>query len=240
MKDIPNFDDGIRETLLASSVPTVASLLWKRGFRNTVLKGPRPITPKAVRFAGPARTVHTLPLREDLLDAQNRGERPNLHGMAVENIRQGDVLAVAMGGERDTAFMGDIMTTFLAVKGAAAAVLDGGVSDAAAIAEIEMPVFAEANIPRPLTSHRIVMDLDVPVALSGVTVFPGDVLMGDANGIVAIPAAIAAEIATEAAEREALEEFVLKKVRGGAPLTGTYPPNEATLKEFESSRRRSA
>jgi regulator of RNase E activity RraA len=174
-----------------------------------------------------------------LLDAQNRGERPNLQSRAVEMIRRGDVLVVAMGGERDTAFMGDIMTTFLSVKGAAAAVLDGGVSDAAAIADIEMPVFAEANIPRPLTSHRMVMELDVPVSVSGVTVFPGDVLMGDANGVVVIPVALAVEIAAEAAEREALENFVLDKVRGGAPLAGTYPPNEATMQAFHASRGKS-
>ncbi|NDV00554.1 ribonuclease activity regulator RraA [Pseudoroseicyclus tamaricis] len=236
MTEPADFDEALRATLMTSSVPTVASLLWKRGFRNTFLKGPAPLNPACTKFVGPARTVHTLPVREDLLEAQNKGERPNLQGRSVEIVRKGDVLAVAMGGECDTAFMGDIMTTYLAAKGTAAAVLDGGVSDAAAIAGIDMPVFAAANIPRPLTSHRMVMDLDVPIELAGVTVFPGDVMMGDANGIVVIPAAVAPQIAEEAAEREALEAFVTEKVRAGAPLAGTYPPSDAVLEEFRASR----
>lgn len=231
-----DFDEEVRSLLLASSVPTVASILWKRGLRTTLLKGPRPVNADVVRFAGPARTVHTLPMREDLLEDMQAGGRPNLQGQSVEQIAAGEVLVVAMGGETETAFMGDIMATHLAVKGVAAAVLDGGVSDAAAMVGIDMPVFAQANIPRPLTSHRMVMDLDVPVACAGVTVFPGDVLLGDGNGVVAIPHAIVAEIAAQAAEREALEEFVIGRVRGGAPLTGTYPPNEATMQAYRDSR----
>jgi regulator of RNase E activity RraA len=219
-------------------VPTVASLLWRRGFRDTVLTGPRPVAAGTVRFAGLARTVHTLPVRADLLADMTEGRRPNLQGAAVEGARAGDVLVVAMGGETRTAFMGDIMATHLAAKGVAAAVLDGGVSDAAAMAGIGMPVFASGNMPRPLTSHRMVMDLDVPVACGGVTVMPGDLLLGDGNGVVAIPAAIAPEIAEEAAAREDLEAWVIERIKAGAPLSGTYPPDEETLRAYEAERGR--
>ncbi|MCY4454338.1 MAG: hypothetical protein OXC01_20575 [Immundisolibacterales bacterium] len=218
------------------SVPTVVSTLWRMGFRNTLLFGPRPLNPDAVRFVGRAVTVRTIAVRKDLLDAQARGERPNLQAEAVARVGAGEVLVVGMGGETRTAFMGDIMTTHLLAKGAAGAVLDGAVSDAAAISGIPFPVFCTGNAATPLTSHRIVVELDCPIDCAGVAVVPGDLVMGDANGVVAIPGHLAAELAETCAEREIFEEFAIERVRSGAPLAGTYPPDEATLAAFRDWR----
>jgi regulator of RNase E activity RraA len=226
------FTAPVRDRLLQAAVPTVVSLLWRKGFRNTFMFGPKPLNPSAVKFAGPAFTVRTIPVREDLVEQQGAGSRPNLQAQSVAEISTGQVLAVAMDGETRTAFMGDIMTTHLLVKGVSGIVLDGGVSDAAAIASIPIPLFCTGNAATPVTSHRFVIDLNVPVGIAGVPVMPGDILMGDGNGVVAIPAHLVEEIATAAAEREILEEFVVGKVRQGAPLSGTYPPNEATLAEY--------
>ena len=236
MTALPTLHPTHHALLMASSVPAIVSLLWRKGYRNTHIVGPAPINPSAVRFCGIARTVHTLPMREDLLALQAEGKRPNLQGKSVDDARAGDVLVVAMGGEVRTAFIGDIMTTYLQVKGVAGVVLDGGVADAAAIRGIDLPVFAMGNAATPLGSHRMVMDLDVPVACAGVLVCPGDVLVGDGNGVVAIPAALVDDIAHAAADREALEAFVLDKVRAGAPLAGTYPPSEATLQEYAAHK----
>ena len=175
-------------------------------------------------------------VREDLLEAQQRGERPNLQSEAVASVGVGDVLVVGMGGETRTAFMGDVMTTHLLAKGAAAAVLDGAVSDAAAISEIPFPVFCTGNAATPLTSHRLVVEIGGAIDCAGVPVLPGDVIMGDANGVAAIPAHVAAEVAEACAERELLEEFVIERVRAGAPLAGAYPPDEATLAAFRDWR----
>ncbi len=233
----PAFDPAIRDLLLRAAVPTVVSLLWRKGYKNTFMFGPKPLNPNAVKFAGPAFTVRTIPVREDLVEAQNAGTRPNLQSRSVADIQPGQVLAVAMDGETRTAFMGDIMTTHLLVKGAAGVVLDGGVSDAAAIAAIPLPLFCTGNAATPVTSHRFVIDLNVPVGIAGVPVLPGDVLMGDGNGVVVIPAHLVAEIAAAAAERELLEEFVVGKVREGRPLAGTYPPDAATQAEYEIWRK---
>ena len=195
-----------------------------------------PAQPGAAAFAGRAVTVRTIAVREDLLEAQVRGDRPNLQAEAVAAVGAGDVLVVGMGGETRTAFMGDIMTTHLLAKGAAGAVLDGAVSDAAAISEIPFPVFCTGNAATPLTSHRLVVELDCPIDCAGVPVLPGDVIMGDANGVVAIPDHIASEIAETCAERELLEEFVIERVRSGAALSGTYPPGEETLAAFRDWR----
>ena len=208
------------DALRQVSVPTVVSTLWRKGFRNTLLFGPRPLNPEAVQFVGRAVTVRTIAMREDLLEAQARGERPNLQAEAVARTGVGDVLVVGMGGETRTAFMGDIMTTHLLAKGAAGAVLDGAVSDAAAISAIPFPVFCAGNAATPLTSHRLVVELDGPIDCAGVPILPGDVIMGDANGVVAIPAHLAAELAETCAERDLLEEFVIERVRSGGAARG--------------------
>ncbi len=225
------------DQLMQVSVPTVVSTLWRQGFKNTLLFGPAPLNPQAVKFVGRAVTVRTVAVREDLLAAQQSGERANLQAESVAIMAAGDVLVVGMGGETRTAFMGDVMTTHLLAKGAAGVVLDGAVSDAAAISEIPLPVFCVGNAATPLTSHRLVVELNCAIDCAGVPVLPGDIIMGDPNGVVAIPAHMASEIAEICVEREVLEEFVLEKVRGGAPLAGTYPPDDETLAEFRDWRR---
>ena len=234
---IPSLSESTRAQFMQAAVPTVVSLLWKRGFRNTFMFHPKPLNGSAVKFVGPAFTVRTIPVREDFLEAQNTGKRPNLQARSVADIKAGEVLVVAMDGETRTAFMGDIMTTHLLVKGVAGVVLDGAVSDAAAIAAIPLPLFCTGNAATPVTSHRFVIELNAPVGVDGVPVMPGDIVMGDANGIVVIPAHVADEIAEAAAERERFEEFIVGKVRQGAPLDGTYPANEATLAEYEAIKR---
>ncbi len=226
----------IRDMLMSSAVPTVVSTLWKNGYKNTFMYRPRALNSNCSRFVGSALTVRTIAAREDIVSSIASGASPNLQAAAVDQLKVGDVLVVAMGGETRTAFMGDIMTTYMKCAGVSGVVLDGSVSDAAAIAQIELPVFCAGNAATPLTSHRMVVEVNGPVECDGVAIYCSDVVMGDANGIVVIPRHMAAEVARIASEREILEEFVISKVRNGAPLSGTYPPNEKTLAEFEKSR----
>lgn len=229
-------DSTIRAKLLTVAVPTVVSILYRKGYDTAYMPAPKPLNTSATKFVGTAFTVRTVPTRKDLVEDQAAGRRPNLQAEAVARVSAGDVLVVGMDGETRTAFMGDIMTTHFRVKGVAGVVLDGSVSDAAAISTIDLPVFACGTAGYPVTSHRFVIDLQVPIACGGVTVFPGDVVMGDANGVVVIPAALAAEVADVAEERERLEEWVVDRVREGRPLQGTYPPNEATMAEYRAFR----
>jgi regulator of RNase E activity RraA len=229
---MPTLDATIRDDLLSAAVPTVVSLLYKRGYDTCFMAHPKALNPAANKFVGLAYTVRTVPVRKDLMEAQAKGERPNLQGRATDEVGPGDVLVVALDGETRTAFMGDIMATHFAAKGVAGVVVDGGVSDAAMIATIPIPVFARGTAGFPVTSHRFVLALNEPVACDGVTVFPGDVVMGDGNGVVVIPRALASEIATAAADREKLETWIVEKVKAGRALKGFYPPTEATMEEY--------
>ena len=230
-----DFSERTRRHLTSAAVPTVVSLLLKLGYRNTMLFGPRPAGPQT-RFAGPAFTVRTLPAREDLVRAQQEGRSANLQARSVADIPPGAVLVVEMAGETRTAFMGDIMATHLHARGIAGVVLDGAVSDAAAIAGIGLPLFCMGTAGTPFTLLRMVCALQVPIACAGVTVLPGDIVMGDANGLCCIPAHEAEQVAQDAAERELLEEYIVARVRDGAPLEGTYPPSAAVMAEFEAWR----
>jgi regulator of RNase E activity RraA len=236
MPDQPALSDEIKRQLSGVAVPTVVSILYRKGLRGMMMQAPKPLNPSACRFLGTAFTVRTIPVREDLVEATTRGERPNLQAEAVARVAAGDVLVVAMEGETRTAFMGDIMTTHFLTKGVAGVVLDGGVSDAAAISTIPLPVFCCGTAGTPVTSHRLVVELQAPVGCAGVPVFPGDVVMGDANGVVCIPAHLVAEVAATAAERERFEEWVIAQARTGRPLAGLYPANEATMREYEAFR----
>jgi regulator of RNase E activity RraA len=232
----PALTDEIRRLLSGVAVPTVVSILYRKGLRGMMMQAPKPLNPAATKFVGTAFTVRTIPVREDLVEATARGERPNLQGEAVARVSAGDVLVVAMEGETRTAFMGDIMTTHFLTKGVAGVVLDGGVSDAAAISAIPLPVFCCGTAGTPVTSHRLVVELQAAIGCGSVPVFPGDVVMGDANGVVCIPAHLAAEVAKTAADREAFEEWVLAQARTGRPLAGLYPASEATMREYEAFR----
>lgn len=236
MSTEPVLTNEITHLLAGVAVPTVVSLLYRKGLRGMMMQAPRPLNPAACRFLGTAFTVRTIPVREDLVEATARGERPNLQAEAVARVAAGDVLVVAMDGETRTAFMGDIMATHFLARGVAGVVLDGGVSDAAAIAAIPLPVFCCGTAGTPVTSHRLVVELQAPIGCAGVPVFPGDVVMGDANGVVCIPAHLVAEVAAAAAERERFEAWVLGEARKGRPLAGLYPANEATLREYEAFR----
>ena len=78
--------------------------------------------------------------------------------------------------------------------------------------------------------------MNVPIGCAGVLVMPGDVVVGDADGVVIIPAAVAEDVALAALDQERREEFVLEKIRAGASIIGVYPPNAETLAEYEKRR----
>lgn len=231
-------DSGVRAKLAASSVPSVVSTLYRMGYQNVFLRGVKPLAPGAPVMVGPAMTLRTIPIREDQRQAIAEGRADNLQKRAFEEIGAGQVLVCEAAGVTETALLGDMVATAFKVRGVAGIVVDGGVNDRAAISRIGFPVYAMGDASLPFTSHRHITALDVPIGCGGVAIFPGDVMVGDENGVAAIPAAVVAEVAEAASEREALEAFCAERLRAGAPLATTYPPDEATVAAFRESRGR--
>lgn len=226
------------EKLRGVSTATLCTQLFKRGFRNVFLQGvARLTTPSGGNLVGPAYTMRNIPSREDLdqVSAFENPEHPQRKG--IESVPPGHVLVIDCRGEKRVASGGQILTTRLKVRGAAGLVSDGPVRDSGEIAKMDFPVYcAGGSAPLNLIHHHAI-DLDVPIGCGGVAVYPGDVIVGDVEGVVVIPRHLADEVAADAAEQEKLEAFILERIEGGAKLPGTYPPNAETRAAYEAWRK---
>ena len=224
--------------LRSVSVATLCTQLFKRGFRNVYLQGIVRLTmPSGGNLVGPAFTMRNIPAREDIdqISAFDNPEHPQRKG--IESVPPGHVLVIDCRGETRVASGGQILTTRLQVRGAAGMVSDGPVRDSGQISQMDFPVYcAGGSAPLNLIHHHAV-DLNVPVGCGGVAVYPGDIVVGDEEGVVIIPAHLAEQVAVDAAEQEKMEQFILERIQGGAALPGTYPPNAQTRAAFEEWRK---
>ncbi|MDG1521145.1 MAG: ribonuclease activity regulator RraA [Yoonia sp.] len=219
--------------LTKASTATVATLLFKRGYHNAYVQGPLPLNADTGTMVGPAYTLRYIPTRPDTdpLDAFREPNHPQR--VAVEECPQGAVLVMDCRQDATAASAGSILLTRCQMRGVAGVVSDGGIRDARGAAALDMPVFAvKPAAPTNLTKHHAV-DIGLPIACGGVAVYPGDIVMGDADGVMIIPRHLADEIAVETVEMELFEAFLLEEVNAGASIRGLYPPTDpATLTRF--------
>jgi regulator of RNase E activity RraA len=229
--------EDLRARLIALPVPTLSAVLYARGLRSRFLHGVAPANPNAPRMVGPAWTIRAIPVREDMRDAVARGEAPNLHRAFFGAAPPGAVLVCATGGAAHVSVLGDIIATALAHRGVAGVVMDSGVADLPAFADIPLPVFhAGGSAPVPSGAAVMVVDQGLPVGLGQVAIFQDDVMVGDASGVVCIPRAIAADVAGDAAAKLDLEDWIQARIAEGAPLEGLYPPDAATKARYAAWR----
>ncbi|MBT6679725.1 MAG: ribonuclease activity regulator RraA [Rhodospirillaceae bacterium] len=215
------------------STATLTMQLLKRGLRNCFIVGARPLNPSTCHFAAQAYTLRFIPMREDLSRVEVLGDPEYPPRKAVEDIPPGQAMVIDARGETGAGVIGDILAARLQERGIAAIVSDGPVRDGVAVAAGSLPVFcAGSAAPASLNVH-FGADLQRPIACGGVAVMPGDVLVGDSDGVVVVPQAMAEEVATDGAEQERLEGFLKERVEAGHPTIGTYPPNAETLRAYE-------
>lgn len=227
----------IRSKLMTVSTATLCTALYRRGLRNQFIQDVHPVSPKGRNMVGPAYTLRYIPAREDLngLEVFRDPDHPQRAG--VEQCPEGAVMVMDSRKNPRAASAGSILLTRLMVRGAAGVVTDGGFRDSPEIGDLDMPAYhARASAPTNLTLHQA-LDLDVPIGCGDVAVFPGDIVVGDAEGVVVIPAHLAEEIADEAVEMTAYEDFVTEEVRKGRSIIGLYPAtHEQSKKDFAEWR----
>ena len=229
--------DETRRRLAACSSATLSTQLFKRGLRNQVLQGVSRLTPKAPTMVGEAFTLRNIPAREDIdhIGVYDNPEHPQRK--AIEIAPAGSVLVIDCREDARSASAGGILLRRLEVRGVAGMVTDGGLRDTPEIAQREFPVYCKApSAPISLITQHAV-ESNVPVACGGVAVYPGDVIVGDGEGVIVIPHGIADEVAADTFEQEKLEEFVQLEIASGRPLPGTYPPNAETKTRYEAWRK---
>ena len=215
--------DATRAKFKKISTASIATALFKRGLRNQFIQGVVPVSPKAEVMVGQAFTLRYIPAREDRNPITVFRNADHPQRVAMETCPPGHVLVMDARKDARAATAGSILITRLALRGAAGVVSDGGFRDAAGIGELDMPAyFARPSAPTNLTLHEA-LDINVPIACGDVAVFPGDVLVGDRDGVMVIPAHLAEELAAECTAMESYEDFVLEKVNAGEAIIGLYP-----------------
>lgn len=220
------------------STATLTTQMFKRGYRNVFIKGVGRYGGGSDRMVGTAFTMRCIPSREDLdaLSVYDDYDHPQRRG--VESVGAGEVLIIDARGRTEAAALGHILATRLKVRGAAGIVTDGAIRDSGEIRELDLPTFVAGSSPvTNLLIHHVV-DTQTAIGCGDVPVYPGDVLVGDADGVVCIPRHLAFEVADEALEQEELEEFILSKVAGGSPLRNNYPAGPELRTEYDRHKSR--
>jgi len=234
---VASLTEATRKQLAACSSATLSTQLFKRGLRNQVLQGVSRLTPGAPTLVGPAFTLRNIPAREDLdhIGVYDNHEHPQRK--AIEIAPPGSVLVIDCRGDARSASAGGILARRLEVRGVAGLVTDGGLRDTPEISQRTFPVYCKAPAApiSLITQHAV--ESNVPIACGGVAVYPGDVIVGDGEGVVVIPREIADAVAKDTYEQEKLEEFVQLEIAAGRPLPGTYPPNAETKARYEKWRK---
>ena len=230
-------DPDTRQRLLKISTATLCTALFKRGLRNQFIQDVRPLNPALPNMVGEAFTLRYIPAREDLNPLSVFLDRAHPQRKAVEECPPGAVFVVDSRKDPRAASAGCILVTRLMKRGVAGVVTDGGFRDSPEIARLPFPAYHNRpSAPTNLTLHQA-LDINVPIGCGDVAVWPGDVVVGDAEGVVVIPAHMADEVAVEAQEMTAFEDFVSERVQAGQSILGLYPPtDEANRLAFEAWR----
>ena len=215
--------DETRRKLMGVSVATLATALFKRGLRNQVIQGVHPVGRKGRNMVGPAFTLRYMPAREDRNQLSEFRNPEHPQRVAIETCPPGHVLVMDSRKDARAASAGDILVTRLMARGGAGIVTDGGFRDAATIAELDIPAYhTRPSSPTNLTLNEAI-EIDCPIGCGDAPVFPGDVVVGDDDCVIVIPAHLAEEVADEAVEMTAYEDFVTERVKAGHTIIGLYP-----------------
>jgi 5-oxopent-3-ene-1,2,5-tricarboxylate decarboxylase / 2-hydroxyhepta-2,4-diene-1,7-dioate isomerase len=218
------------------STATLSSQLRKRGFNSVTLDGLHATRP-GQKMVGFAKTLRYVPFREDLFARYGgtlRGGALNAQKRAVEQVRPGEILVIEARGDLTAGTVGDILALRAKVRGAAGIVTDGAIRDSQALHAMDLPVYYGATHPAVLGRRHVPWEVNTTIACAGVTVTPGDVIVGDGDGVIVIPAHLAMEVAQDAAEQELQEEFAAAMVAKGESVDGLYPLGKRWQAAYET------
>ena len=223
------------DALRGISTATLTMQLVKRGIRRGWMAGTRPLRPGGPRLAGPAFTLRFVPGREDVSTRESYAAPGSLRD-AIEAMPEGAVAVIDSRGEQGAGTLGDILAGRMKKRGVAGIVSDGPVRDVAGIRAVDIPVWCSGAAAPPSIAALWFAGWQEPVGCGGVAVFPDDIIVADDDGAVVLPRALAAEIAEDGAEQEALEAWILAEIGRGEPVKGLYPPDEAALARYRAAR----
>jgi 5-oxopent-3-ene-1,2,5-tricarboxylate decarboxylase/2-hydroxyhepta-2,4-diene-1,7-dioate isomerase len=223
----------LRAKLERTPVAGLSQQLRRRGLDNVTIDGVRALTPGA-KIVGTAKTLRFVPNREDLFTSHGGGY--NAQKRAFDAVSEGEVIVIEARGETGSGTLGDILAIRAHARGAAGIVTDGGVRDAEAVAAVGIPVFSRGAHPAVLGRKHVPWDIDVTIGCGGTAVQPGDIIVGDADGVIVIPPGLAAEVADAALAQEAEDAWIAEQVAAGHPVDGLFPMNAQWRARYDAER----
>jgi regulator of RNase E activity RraA len=227
-------DDSVLDRLARITSGSLTTQLYKKGYRQPVLTGLRPLQGGVRPFAGRAYTMRFIPAREDIDTYATLTTTPNadnLQWVGVEQIGAGEVMVIDSRRDTAAASMGNMLVTRMQVRGARAVITDGAFRDGSELARMDFPTWCAGITATTRLSYHHVADLQVPISCAGVAVYPGDVIHGDADNVTVIPAHLAAEMADLCEAQDDIEAYLAARVQRGEALWGLYPPSPATREQ---------
>jgi 2-keto-4-pentenoate hydratase/2-oxohepta-3-ene-1,7-dioic acid hydratase in catechol pathway/regulator of RNase E activity RraA len=229
----PALSPELRAKLEAAPVAGLSQQLRKRGFNNVTIDGVAPLHPDA-KLVGTAKTLRFVPNREDLF--QTHGGGYNAQKRAFDAVREGEVIVIEARGESGSGTLGDILAIRANAQRAAGIVTDGGVRDHDAVAAVGIPVYSNGAHPAVLGRKHVPWDHDLTIACGGTTVQPGDIIVGDNDGVIVIPPALVEEVVDAALAQEDEDAWIAAKVAQGHPVDGLFPMNAQWRARYDQER----
>jgi regulator of RNase E activity RraA len=235
----PEFNRPTRETMEQLSRVGSASITTimrrKKGIKN-IWMPLKPLFP-GMRVVGPALTIRSVPGRDDLqATAYQPGTLfPGHPDDAIDAVQPGDVVVVDGGGATNEGLFGDLLTFRIKKRGAAGLVCDMSVRDMPHMKEKDIPIFCLGTASPGGSVFNV--DYNVPIGCAGVLVCPGDVVVGDDDGVALIPQALLQEVIDEVLLHEEREVYIRLMLSQGASLHGLYPMGPETEIKFLEWRR---
>lgn len=232
----------IRDDLASVSTATACQLLISLGWRNPYLRGLLPLQEMGLgqRLVGRARTCRYLMRREAEGPHDPAMRRVSPEIILIESLEPGDIVCIDALGVPTAGIIGDILTARMLGRGALAAIVHGAVRDAPFIKDVGLPVFAAAVHPSHSGRDLVPVDYDRPINMGGAQVLPGDIILADDEGALALPLDLAEYIAAHGPEKEQLEIWIRGKVAAGGSIHDYYPPSPAKAAEYTAETGRQA
>lgn len=231
---MPGLSPATRTALQKANVAVLTNGLLKRGLRNQFMYGVSPVAPDLPTMVGPAFTLRFIPAREDIDSIGAMRHVDNAQRRAFETCPPGSVMVIDAGDGARAASAGDLMIARLKVRGGAGIVTNGGFRDLAGVRKVGLAAYQRRPSPpaTPVALHPV--DLEVPIGCAGVAIYPGDIVVGDGDGVVVLPAAMADELAAEATEAADFDAFAEQQIVRGRSILDVFPPSDEVLAEYRA------
>ena len=191
---------------------------------------------KGRSIAGPALTLQFMPKREDLYGTNEYDDpEKQLHRHVLYHAQEGDIVVVDARGDMASGVFGEMMLTYFAGRGGAGVIIDGCIRDSVKAFDLDLGFWIRGVTPNYHTQTNIVpFGVNVPIACGNALVIPGDIIIADDDGVVAVPIAMAEELLKRASEHAEWEDFARLRLSQGADLRKYYPLTPEVQDEYET------